>query len=305
MANSVRNLRIVLPGAIWEDPDEEFRAPFVTTPIAWQEAGDAAALRRSADRNGDGDLSPAVTTQHIWCRQRSLPASRRPLVNDAASALLQINIGGMLFSTNDATLRRAPFFESLLKYSQQGTLGTTMDPSGRLFVDRPGNLFVYILEYLRSGHWTLCGNVRDAGLVEALQAEAAFYGLDACNGKLPEHEVSEYVIAWQFHEDKPVYLDCLEQTIRNDPDHQGLFRLCKHSGGFPLDQLTNARRFKATTPSMQAVLSYFKRRGFDLQHVLDSSLVTHTMSAGGHTRKGHAKQYILCQRVVGGRCWLG
>jgi len=228
-----------------------------------------------------------------------------PLLADAASAVLQINIGGMFFSTNVATLRKAPFFECFLKYSQQGTLGTTMDPSGRLFVDRPGNLFAYILEYLRCGRWILCSNVQDAAFVEALQAEAAFYGLDAHNGKLPRHEVSEYVIVWQFHEDKVVYLDCLEQTIRDDPDHHGLFRLCKHSGGFPLDQLTNARRFKATTPSIQAVLSYFKRRCFDLQHVLESSFVTHTISAGGHTRSGHAVQYILCRGVVGGRCWPG
>mmetsp|Transcript_107091 Transcript_107091/g.212591 ORF Transcript_107091/g.212591 Transcript_107091/m.212591 type:complete len:303 (+) Transcript_107091:1157-2065(+) len=290
-------------GAGLEDPENEFPGHFVA-PTAWQAVGGAAAMHRPADISGGSNSSMANTTQHIWRSRRSLLTARRPLLADAASAVLQINIGGMVFSTSVAILRRAPFFESLLKYSQQGHFGTTTDPSGRLFVDRPGDLFAYILEYLRCGRWMLCGNVQDAAFVDALQAEAAFYGLDSQNGKLPMHEVSEYIIVWQFHDDKMVYLDCLEQTIRDDPD-QGLFRLCKHSGGLPLDQLTSARRFKATTQSMQAVLSYFERRGFALQHVLESSLVTHTMSADGHLRSGLAVQYILCRQVNGGRCWPG
>jgi len=325
MANGVRNVRILLPGAVLEDPAEEVRALSVTPtvweeavdaaapghadeelrgrfviPGAWQEAGeaDAAALRALGDSNNDSD----------WCSARSrLPTSKkRPSIADAASAVLQINVGGVLFNTSVATLRRAPFFESLLKYSQQGTLGTTIDPSGHLFVDRPGDLFAYILEYLQCGRWISSGNIQpDAAFVEALQAEAAFYGLDACSGNLPRHEVSEYIVAWQFREDKFVYLDCLEQTIREDPDHHGLFRVCKHSGGLPLDQLTNARRFKAATQSMQAVLKYFKQRGFDLQHVLEPSMVTHTMSASGQTCRGFAVQYILCRRVLGSSCWPG
>lgn len=38
-------------------------------------------------------------------------------------------------------------------------------------------------------------------------------------------------------------MDCLEETIRQDRDHQGLFRLCKYFGGLPLDQQTGTKRF--------------------------------------------------------------
>mmetsp|Transcript_41272 Transcript_41272/g.94987 ORF Transcript_41272/g.94987 Transcript_41272/m.94987 type:complete len:329 (+) Transcript_41272:107-1093(+) len=211
-----------------------------------------------------------------------------------AGPVLCLNVGGTVFRATEATLRKAPFFESLLRHAQGGKLGTTMDSNGRFFVDRSGDLFAYILEYLRCGHWLLGPRASDHDFVIALREEAGFYGLDLVAG-LPLLRISEYVTVWQFRDDGSLYVDCLEQTIREDPDHQGLFRLCKYSGGLPLDQQTCTRRFKATSHSVQSVIAYFAMRGFRLQHVVQGSVITHVTSADGQSRNGPAVQFLLCR----------
>ncbi|CAK0843553.1 unnamed protein product [Prorocentrum cordatum] len=86
--------------------------------------------------------------------------------------VLSVNIGGAIFRTTANTLRKAPFFDLMLRHMEEGALGTTTDDSGQLFVDRSGDLFVYILEYLRSGHWILRDRAGDLEFVDALREEA-------------------------------------------------------------------------------------------------------------------------------------
>mmetsp|Transcript_23272 Transcript_23272/g.51081 ORF Transcript_23272/g.51081 Transcript_23272/m.51081 type:complete len:341 (-) Transcript_23272:184-1206(-) len=208
--------------------------------------------------------------------------------------VITLNVGGRIFRTTESTLRKAPFFESMLRHSEEGSIGTTRDPDGHPFVDRCGDLFPYVLEYLRCGHWLLGERQNDMEFVTILRAEAEFFGLDGSgDAVLPWCRVSEYVMVWQFRDDTSLYVDCLESTVREDPDHQGLFRLCKYSGGLPLDQQTSSKRFKATTHSIQAVLSYFATRGFNLQNMLPNAMITHTTSADGQGRTGVGTQYIL------------
>uniref|UniRef100_A0A7S4R2J7 BTB domain-containing protein n=1 Tax=Alexandrium monilatum TaxID=311494 RepID=A0A7S4R2J7_9DINO len=209
------------------------------------------------------------------------------------SPVLAINVGGKVFLTTASTLRKAPFFDSMLRLSEEGQLGMTVDDGGRFFVDRSGELFYYILDYLRSGHWLLRERAADLEFVDALREEATFYGLDQVKDRMPMPRISEFVTIWQFRDDTSIYVDCLEQTIRQDPDHQGLFRLCKYSGGLPLDMQTCTKRFKATSHSVQSVVAYFAMRGFTLQQVLEGSMITHTTSADGQSRNGLGTQYML------------
>jgi hypothetical protein len=179
---------------------------------------------------------------------------------EAAARLIQepgpivvVNVGGKIFRTTSSTLRKARFFDSLMKYAEDGKMGTTVDDDGHFFVDRSSELFSYILEYLRSGLWVLRDKASDPAFVEALREEAGFYGLDPNSDRFPIPRISEYVTVWQFREDTSLYVDSHEQTIREDPDHQGLFRLCKYSGGLPLDQQTctkpSRRRLIECSPS--------------------------------------------------------
>jgi hypothetical protein len=181
----------------------------------------------------------------------------------------------------------------MMRYSEEGAMGTTTDDDGNIFVDRSSELFSYVLEYLRSGNWVLRDKASDPEFVDALREEAGFYGLEACGDNLPVPRIAEYVTVWQFREDSSLYVDSHEQTIREDPDHQGLFRLCKYSGGLPLDQQTCTKRFKATSHSVQSVIAYFAGRGFRLAHVVEGSMITHTTSVDGQSRSGHGIQYIL------------
>merc|ERR1712006_75503 len=105
--------------------------------------------------------------------------------------------------------------------------------------------------------------------------------------------MGEYVTVWQFQDDVSWYVDCLEQTIREDSNYSGLFRLCKYSGGLPLDDQTRTKRFKATTHNAQSVIAYFAMRGFILSHVIEGSMISHTTSADGQNRSGPGVQYIL------------
>lgn len=209
------------------------------------------------------------------------------------SPSLAINVGGQAFHSTASTLRKAPFFNSMLRLAEEGQLGMTLDDNGRFFVDRSAELFSFVLEYLRSGHWLLRDRAADREFVEALREEASFYGLEQVKDNLPMPRISEVATIWQFRDDTSVYVDCLEQTIRQDPDHQGLFRLCKYSGGLPLDVQTCTKRFKATSHSVQSVVAYFTMRGFSLQHVVQGSMITHTTSADGQCRSGLGTQYLL------------
>jgi len=223
-----------------------------------------------------GDFHVGASAKHVMQQQQ-----------------LSVNVGGIVFDTTVATLRKSTFFDTLLKHKEEGTMKSTIDHDGVLFVDRSGQLFIYILEFLRCGHWMLKGRGEDKDFVAALQEEANFYGVE----DQPIHQLVEYATVWQFLDDTCFYVDCLEQTIREDPDHQGLFRLCKYFGGFPLDTQTCTRRFKATTSHLQSVIAYFALRGFVIQSAIERSLITHTTSADGQGKSGSGVQYILVRKV--------
>eukprot|EP00927_Polykrikos_kofoidii_P039565 TRINITY_DN33926_c0_g1_i3.p1 TRINITY_DN33926_c0_g1~~TRINITY_DN33926_c0_g1_i3.p1 ORF type:complete len:316 (-),score=38.23 TRINITY_DN33926_c0_g1_i3:141-950(-) len=195
--------------------------------------------------------------------------------NATNGPLLKINVGGEIFRATTSTLRRAPFFDSMLRHAEAGGIGTTVDEDGHFFVDRSGELFSYILAYLQSGHWLLRDRSSDMQFVNALRDETGFYGLDPAKGGYPNPRIPEYATLWQFREDTSLYVDCLEQTIR-----------------------------EATSHCVQSVLAYFAMRGFGLQKVVEGCMITHTTSADGQSRTGHGVQYILSRMTTLASPWV-
>ena len=61
------------------------------------------------------------------------------------SALVTVNIGGVLHTACTSTLRKAPFFDRLLEHTERGAIQTTRDAEGRIYVDRPGASFGVLL----------------------------------------------------------------------------------------------------------------------------------------------------------------
>jgi len=257
------------------------------------------------DSDEEEDLAEnAAAWKEIWRRRTTIgglenrSVGRAPSTGPEQGPLVRVNVGGTIFNTTEETLKKAPFFDSMLRHVQDGLLGVPLDERGHIFIDRPPELFGTILAFLRSGRWSLHHSRDDVEFIGALRQEASFYGLDDVRDQFPLPLISEYVTLWQFHDDMSLYVDCMEQTIREDPDHQGLFRLCKYSGSLPLDQQTCTKRFKATSQSVQSVVAYFAMRGFVLQKCLEGSIITHTTSADGVGRIGLGTQHILARKAA-------
>jgi hypothetical protein len=86
-------------------------------------------------------------------------------------SIVNLNVGGQHFSTTLSTLsvKGENFFTALL--SQR--FDSQKDKKGRFFIDRSPDLFVVILDFLRTGKLTLRGMDE-----ESVRAEALFYGIE-------------------------------------------------------------------------------------------------------------------------------
>jgi len=88
--------------------------------------------------------------------------------------IVDLNIGGVLYTTSIETLQKD--HESLLCSMFSGDLKSLVrDSKGRIFLDRDGVLFRYILDFLRSGKLVLPADFQE---VERLKSEAEFYKME-------------------------------------------------------------------------------------------------------------------------------
>ena len=98
-------------------------------------------------------------------------ARKRRCSGEAPASTVQLNVGGWLFDAARGTLERAAFFRSCL-----GTdLGHSYDEEGRVFLDRDGHLFPYLLSWMRTGRRP--PEIVVANYKGALLEECAFFGL--------------------------------------------------------------------------------------------------------------------------------
>ena len=97
-----------------------------------------------------------------------------------SSGLIELNVGGFYFTTTKTTLCR--YEDSMLSLMASGDYPSHKDPSGRLFIDRDGQLFSYILSYLRNNKLNInefnqdCENI--VSKLVSLKVEADFYRID-------------------------------------------------------------------------------------------------------------------------------
>ncbi|KAI5637700.1 BTB/POZ domain-containing protein [Phthorimaea operculella] len=84
-------------------------------------------------------------------RRRAAAAAlrpQRPAMADAPPEVLELNVGGVHYATTRVTLLREP--DSLLAAAVNDS-DHPRDARGRIFFDRDGVLFRYVLDYLRDG----------------------------------------------------------------------------------------------------------------------------------------------------------
>jgi len=90
------------------------------------------------------------------------------------SETVKLNVGGVPYETTQNTLTR--YQGSMLKSMFSGRHTSKLDENGRYFIDRDGDLFKYILKFLRDGNINLDDVSNDTK--KNLMDEAKFYCLD-------------------------------------------------------------------------------------------------------------------------------
>lgn len=86
------------------------------------------------------------------------------------SDIVKLNVGGVIYTTTKSTLCKYP--NSMLGAMFNGSLSTSLDENGCVFIDRDGELFKYVLNYMRSSRLAVPHDFKD---LDQLSAEADFY----------------------------------------------------------------------------------------------------------------------------------
>lgn len=92
---------------------------------------------------------------------------------EAQRGQVRLDVGGKYYSTSVSNLTK--YSGSMLAAMFSGRHQVVKDEKGRVFIDRDGKLFRYILDFLRNDEWDLPNN--DPYLLRKILQEIDFYGL--------------------------------------------------------------------------------------------------------------------------------
>lgn len=125
------------------------------------------------------------TTRDLAQRRDTFPPVKQiPSASLLISDSIELNVGGIIYVTSGWILARE--HTSWLATSLDTT--ALLDRRGRYFIDRDGDLFRFVLDYLRSG---LIQIPKDFPDLELLRNEATFYGLKIMKRLLDHIQQSE------------------------------------------------------------------------------------------------------------------
>lgn len=88
----------------------------------------------------------------------------------SSSDLVKLNVGGVLYTTTKSTLCKYP--QSMLGAMFNDCMSSHLDENGCVFIDRDGELFKYVLNFMRSSRLGLPKDFHD---LDQLSVEADFY----------------------------------------------------------------------------------------------------------------------------------
>jgi len=88
--------------------------------------------------------------------------------------IIELNVGGFSYTTSRTTVMSCP--DSMLARMISGLMSTATDTNGRIFIDRDGPLFRYILNFLRDKRLNLPDNFDEYA---QLRQEADFYRIES------------------------------------------------------------------------------------------------------------------------------
>jgi len=120
-----------------------------------------------------------------------------------SSEVVSLNVGGIKYSTTRGTLCKYP--ESMLGTIFSGNKDYIVDKDGCYFIDRDGEIFRYVLQYLRTDEWSLPKEFKDFHLLanetDFFQIQPLIQTLSISKQEMKEMEM--IVICYRL-EDNPI-----------------------------------------------------------------------------------------------------
>ena len=103
------------------------------------------------------------------------------------ASMVELNVGGTIYVTTTSTLNRYPDSQ-LAKLINDSKLSTVRDSQNRVFIDRDGILFRFILDFLRNEALSLPGDFKE---FDRLLLEANYFKIKDMVKELELHELSK------------------------------------------------------------------------------------------------------------------
>jgi hypothetical protein len=133
---------------------------------------------------GQVDKERAAVAEQRAKALAEIDARRKELERDthkeAQQGRIQLNVGGTHFETSVQTLRRVPgnIFDAY--FSDRYAQDLCTKPNGSIFVDRDGELFGHVLEFLRDGVVSVAEQEErpSLSLLRRLQREFHFFSIE-------------------------------------------------------------------------------------------------------------------------------
>jgi len=92
---------------------------------------------------------------------------------------IELNVGGVFYTASSETLTKYP--DSFLGCLWRGVVEAEFDSEGRIFIDRDGQLFRHVVNFLRTDRLALPDDLKE---LESLEEEAVFYQIPALTKSL-------------------------------------------------------------------------------------------------------------------------
>ena len=139
---------------------------------------------QSSPRPSDGDKKRR--SPDAAAAQSARKKARTPDTVPRRGRIIRLLVGGREHATTRDTLSMVP--DSFLDRLVSGELPSTLDEQGRYFIDRNGELFVFVLDWLRTAGDAEVVARASPDVLGRLRIEADFYGIDdlaaACTANL-------------------------------------------------------------------------------------------------------------------------
>ena len=138
----------------------------------------------ASPRPNDGDKKRR--SPDAAAAQSARKKARTPDTVPRRGRIIRLLVGGREHATTRDTLSMVP--DSFLDRLVSGELPSTLDEQGRYFIDRNGELFVFVLDWLRTAGDAEVVARASPDVLGRLRIEADFYGIDdlaaACTANL-------------------------------------------------------------------------------------------------------------------------